>query len=98
MLFLQVDVFRDFQKGLKTSTNPISSIFAWTRGLQHRAKLDGNDQLNNFTRSLEKAIVNTVEDGLVTKDLAPCVFGQNFNENQYLSTSEFIDQVQKRLN
>ena len=81
---------------MTTSTNPISSIFAWSRGLQHRAKLDGNAQLENFSKALEKATVGTVEDGLVTKDLAPCVYGKEFKD-KYLSTSEFIDEVVKRL-
>ncbi|XP_063921664.1 uncharacterized protein LOC135136356 [Zophobas morio] len=88
--------YREHQKGVTTSTNPISSIFAWSRGLQHRAKLDGNAQLENFSKALEKATVGTVEDGLVTKDLAPCVYGKEFKD-KFLSTSEFIDEVVKRL-
>ncbi|RZC33592.1 Iso dh and/or Mito carr domain containing protein [Asbolus verrucosus] len=90
--------YREYEKGMKTSTNPISSIFAWTRGLQHRAKLDSNTPLNRFTKILEKSTIDTVESGLVTKDLAPCVFGKHFKESQYLSTSEFIDEVLQRLN
>jgi isocitrate dehydrogenase len=89
--------YREYQKGNETSTNPISSIFAWTRGLQHRAKLDNNAELGNFTKNLENATVSTVEAGLVTKDLAPCVFGKDFKESQFLSTSEFIDAVVETL-
>ena len=62
--------FRNHQKGLQTSTNPIASIFAWARGLYHRGKLDGNDELKTFVKVLEKVCINTVEDGFMTKDLA----------------------------
>ncbi|EFA10595.2 Cytosolic isocitrate dehydrogenase [NADP]-like Protein [Tribolium castaneum] len=89
--------FREYQKGVKVSTNPISSIFAWTRGLQHRAKLDNNPDLGSFAQTLEKSTISTVEEGLVTKDLAPCVFGTEFREDQYLGTSEFIDKVAQKL-
>lgn len=68
--------YRQHQKGLPTSTNPIASIFAWTRGLQHRAKLDGNDELAKFCQTLEKATVSVVEDGVMTKDLALCIHGE----------------------
>lgn len=83
---------RAYQKGKDLSTNPISSIFAWTRGLQHRAKLDGNTQLDAFTKFVEKSTIDTVESGFVTKDLADCVAG-----SQLLSTFEFIDEVSQRL-
>ncbi|KAJ9460469.1 Peroxisomal isocitrate dehydrogenase [Diplonema papillatum] len=64
--------WRAFQKGKKTSTNPIASIFAWSRGLQHRGVLDGNAPLQNFARTLEKAVLDTVESNKYTKDLAVC--------------------------
>eukprot|EP01132_Coremiostelium_polycephalum_P010928 gene10928-13385_t len=67
--------YRDHQKGKETSTNPIASIFAWTRGLQHRAKLDGNDKLAKFCTDLEAACIDTVESGFMTKDLALCIKG-----------------------
>ncbi|XP_044266409.1 isocitrate dehydrogenase [NADP] cytoplasmic-like isoform X2 [Tribolium madens] len=89
--------YREYQKGGKVSTNPISSIFAWTRGLQHRAKLDQNTKLDNFAQILEKSTISTVEQGLVTRDLAPCVFGKEFKEDQCLSTFEFIDKVAQKL-
>jgi isocitrate dehydrogenase len=67
--------FRDHQKGLETSTNPIASIFAWTRGLAHRAKLDSNAALASFCTTLEAVCVETIEKGLMTKDLALCIHG-----------------------
>jgi isocitrate dehydrogenase len=67
--------FREHEKGRPTSTNPIASIFAWTRGLEHRAKLDNNKALAKFVRRLEKACVETVDDGNMTKDLAGCIHG-----------------------
>ena len=69
--------WRQYQKGAKTSTNPVASIFAWTRGLAHRADLDGNDALKKFCESLEKATIDTIEAGDYTKDLAICVAGTN---------------------
>src|SRR5437899_2744695 len=67
--------YRMHQKGQETSTNPIASIFAWTRGLIHRAKLDNNSQLLHFSQSLEKVCIDTIEAGFMTKDLAICVKG-----------------------
>lgn len=67
--------YREHQKGRATSTNPIASIFAWTRGLEHRAKLDGNKELKQFSRALEKACIDTVDSGKLTKDLAGCIHG-----------------------
>lgn len=89
--------YREHQKGSKTSTNPVSSIFAWTRGLRHRAKLDGNNQLLNFAQHLEKSTIKTIENGLFTKDLAPCIIGDNFSDSDYLSTEDFINAVQKEF-
>ncbi|KAK2107496.1 NAD-dependent isocitrate dehydrogenase [Saguinus oedipus] len=67
--------YREHQKGRPTSTNPIASIFAWTRGLEHRGKLDGNPDLIRFAQTLEKVCVETVESGAMTKDLAGCIHG-----------------------
>ena len=75
--------FREHQAGRETSTNPIASIFAWTRGLQHRAKLDGNDALAKFTIALEEACIETVEQGFMTKDLALCI-----HENKWVVESD----------
>ena len=67
--------YREHQKGRPTSTNPIASIFAWTRGLEHRAKLDDNRELLKFVRTLEKSCVEAVDDGQMTKDLAGAIHG-----------------------
>jgi len=67
--------WREYQKGNPTSTNPIASIFAWTRGLLHRAKLDNNPALTKFCKDMESAVIQTVESGLMTKDLAICIHG-----------------------
>lgn len=67
--------YREHQKGNATSTNPIASIFAWTRGLQHRAKLDGNNDLDAFVKILEQTCVDTVNNGQMTKDLAASIHG-----------------------
>jgi hypothetical protein len=69
--------WREFQKGNATSTNPVASIFAWTRGLAHRAKLDDNAALAEWCRDLEAAVIETIEAGKMTKDLAICVAGTN---------------------
>lgn len=68
--------YRDHQAGKETSTNPIASIYAWTRGLEHRAKLDNNEALRKFATSLEAACLETVEAGFMTKDLALCIHGE----------------------
>lgn len=75
--------YREYQKGKPTSTNPIASIFAWTRGLEHRALLDGNDDLQRFCHTLERACVATVDSGKMTKDLAGCIYGLK----KYVSTA-----------
>jgi len=67
--------YREHQKGNKTSTNPVASIFAWTRGLEHRAKLDNTPELAQFCHKLEKACVDTIDSGKMTKDLAICIHG-----------------------
>lgn len=89
--------YRLHQQGKKTSTNPIASIFAWTRGLEHRGKLDGNKDLINFCHTLEKVCVETVESGKMTKDLAMCIHGDQLNESQYLTTEDFLDVISKNL-
>jgi isocitrate dehydrogenase len=90
--------YREHQKGKKTSTNPIASIFAWTRGLEHRAKLDGNKELKTFARTIEKACVDVVESGKMTKDLTACIHGlKNVKEGMYLHTEEFLDAVKQDL-
>jgi isocitrate dehydrogenase len=85
--------YREHQKGKETSTNSIASIFAWTRGLAHRAKLDNNTQLAKFADTLEKVCVATVEDGYMTKDLALLVGA----DQRWLSTTGFLDKVADNL-
>jgi isocitrate dehydrogenase len=86
--------YRQWQKGQPTSTNPVASIFAWTRGFQHRAKLDNNELLSKFSTTLEKAVIDTIEKGHMTKDLAICVHGNNVKENtHYLRTEAFMDKI-----
>jgi len=89
--------YRLHQQGKETSTNPIASIFAWSRGLLHRAKLDGNDALHNFATTLETVCIETVESGAMTKDLAICIKGDKVSRKDYLSTEEFLDAVAKNL-
>ncbi len=89
--------FRAHQKGQSTSTNPIASIFAWTRGLEHRAKLDNNPALDKFCKTLEKVCVETVESGKMTKDLAVCIYGDKVNSTQYLNTEPFLDAIDQNL-
>lgn len=85
--------YRLHQEGKETSTNPIASIFAWTRGLAHRAKLDDNEALMNFALTLEKVCVDTVETGFMTKDLALLVGP----EQKWLSTTGFLDKIDENL-
>ncbi len=85
--------YRVHQQGGKTSTNPIASIFAWTRGLEHRAKLDGNQALSDFATSLEQVCVETVEAGKMTKDLALLV-GEG---TPFLTTEEFLAALDEGL-
>ena len=85
--------YREHQKGNPTSTNPIASIFAWTEGLKYRARFDGNQSLHDFCEKLEKAVIDTVQSGLMTKDLALLVGPQQ----KYLTTIEFIDAVAGRV-
>ncbi len=85
--------YREHQKGKETSTNPIASIFAWTGGLKHRAKLDDNAKLATFAQTLEKVCVQTVESGKMTKDLA-ILIGE---KQPYLSTTAFLDAIDQNL-
>lgn len=82
--------YREHQKGNPTSTNPIASIFAWTRGLKHRGKLDQNERLVKFCDLLEEVVVNTVEEGKMTKDLALCIHGKDLKTEHYLNTEAFL--------
>jgi isocitrate dehydrogenase len=85
--------YRMHQQGKETSTNPIASIFAWTRGLAHRGELDGNDELKRFAGILEKVCVQTVESGSMTKDLAILI-----SKNQkYLTTNQFLEVIDSNL-
>jgi len=94
--------YRQHQQGKKTSTNPIASIFAWTQGLAHRAKLDGNTELANFSSTLEHVCVDLVEAGKMTKDLAVCIHGDKVTDEHYLTTEDFLDaidaELRKRMN
>lgn len=89
--------FRQHQQGKETSTNPIASIFAWSRGLAHRAKLDDNRQLADFVVALESTCVETVESGKMTKDLAMLVKGDNISRADYLNTEEFLAAIDENL-
>ncbi len=89
--------YRQHQKGQKTSTNPIASIFAWTRGLEHRGRLDNNEALINFCQTLEQVCVDVVESGKMTKDLAVCIYGNKVSEDQYLYTEDFLEALNSEL-
>ena len=85
--------YRLHQQGKETSTNPIASIFAWARGLYHRGKLDNNEDLKKFVKTLEKVCIKTVEDGSMTKDLAILI-----KKNQkYLTTNQFLEVIDSNL-
>ncbi len=89
--------YRDHQKGKATSTNPIASIYAWTRGLAHRAKLDENLQLKTFCDTLELVCVETVQAGIMTKDLALLIHNDKLDSSHYLNTEQFLDAIKGRL-
>jgi isocitrate dehydrogenase len=90
--------YRMHQQGKETSTNSIASIFAWTRGLLHRAKLDNNAELKKFCETLEKTVIQTVESGFMTKDLAICVLGSfDVPRDKWLTTQDFIRKVAENL-
>ena len=90
--------YRLWQQGKETSTNSIASIFAWTRGLMHRAKLDNNKELDHFCHTLEASVIEAVESGFMTKDLAICVLGtMQVPREKYCETLEFIRKVAELL-
>ena len=90
--------YRFHQQGKETSTNSIASMYAWTQGLRFRGKFDNNQQLIDFATTLERVIVETVESGHMTKDLAILVEGSNtVDRSKYLNTFEFIDKVAENL-
>ena len=89
--------YRQHQQGKETSTNPIASIFAWTRGLQHRGKLDNNQALIDFCQTLEDVCVETVESGKMTKDLALLIHKENLSSEHYLTTQQFLDALKQNL-
>lgn len=90
--------FRQHQAGKPTSTNPIASIFAWTRGLEFRGKIDGNQELIDFCHTLERVCVETVESGKMTKDLAVCIHGSDVKHgDHYLYTEEFLAAIDENL-
>jgi isocitrate dehydrogenase len=89
--------FREHQKGKPTSTNPIASIFAWTRGLEFRGKLDNNQPLIDFCNALEQVCIATVESGKMTKDLAITIKPRVEHGKDYLYTEEFLDALDENL-
>jgi len=90
--------WREYQKGRETSTNPIASIFAWTRGLLHRAKLDNTPELGKFAQDLEAVCIETVEAGHMTKDLALSIYGnKKLERSHYLETGKFLDKINENL-
>jgi len=90
--------YREWQKGKETSTNPVASIFAWTRGLLHRAKLDSNDALRDFCIDLEAACVEVIDqDGVMTKDLALAIHGKNMKREHWVVTNVYMDAVNDKL-
>lgn len=89
--------YRLHQQGKPTSTNPIASIFAWTRGLEHRGNLDNNKDLVRFAQTLEEVCVETVEAGFMTKDLAICAYGDKVTADKYLNTEPFLEKIDSNL-
>jgi isocitrate dehydrogenase len=85
--------YRQHQKGQPTSTNPIASIFAWTRGLEHRGLLDGTPEVSAFAETLEKVCIHTVEQGKMTKDLAMLIGA----DQPFLTTQEFLAAIDENL-
>ena len=89
--------YRQHQKGIETSTNPTASIFAWTRGLAHRGKLDNNQPLIDFCMTLETVCIETIESGKMTKDLALLIHKENLDESHYLTTQKFLNILKENL-
>ncbi|KAK0469335.1 uncharacterized protein EV420DRAFT_1493868 [Desarmillaria tabescens] len=91
--------YREHQKGNETSTNPVASIFAWTRGLIHRAKLDNNPALRDFCLDVESACIEVIDkDGIMTKDLALSLYGSNMKREHWVVTTAYMDAVIAKLN
>lgn len=89
--------YREYQKGNETSTNPVASIFAWTRGLLHRAKLDGNEPLRQFCLDLEASCIEIIDkDGIMTKDLALAIHGKDMKREHWVTTDVYMDAVKVR--
>jgi isocitrate dehydrogenase len=89
--------YRQHQQGKETSTNPMASIFAWTRGLAHRGKLDNNQPLIDFCQTLEAVCIETIESGKMTKDLALLIHREKLSESHYLTTQKFLDAIKENL-
>ena len=89
--------YRQHQQGKETSTNPMASIFAWTRGLAHRGKLDNNQPLIDFCQTLEAVSIETIESGKMTKDLALLIHKEKLSESDYLTTQKFLDAIKENL-
>jgi isocitrate dehydrogenase len=85
--------YREHQKGRETSTNPIASIFAWTRGLSYRGKFDGTPEVEKFAETLERVCIESVEQGFMTKDLAVLISP----EQKWLTTNQFLDKIDENL-
>jgi len=86
--------YRQYQKGQETSTNPVASIFAWTRGLAFRAKLDGTPELETFAKNLEAACVETIDvDNIMTKDLALAMKGKDMGRSDWVTTDDYMKRV-----
>jgi len=89
--------YRMHQQGKETSTNPIASIFAWTRGLVYRGRFDNTPDVVSFAERIEKTCIQVVESGTMTKDLAACLHGNNVTSSQFVTTNAFIDAVACKL-
>ncbi|KAK6059547.1 isocitrate dehydrogenase, NADP-dependent [Cooperia oncophora] len=91
--------YREYQKGNPTSTNPVASIFAWSRGLHHRGVLDKNEKLKRFAHKLEKACIETIEEGKMTKDLSICIHGskKGAEKGMFLVTEDFLSAIDSKL-
>ncbi|RCN41250.1 isocitrate dehydrogenase, NADP-dependent [Ancylostoma caninum] len=91
--------YREHQKGNPTSTNPVASIFAWSRGLHHRGVLDKNEELKKFALKLEKACIDTIEEGKMTKDLSICIHGskKGAQKGMFLVTEDFLNAIDKKM-
>jgi len=89
--------YRLHQQGKQTSTNPIASIFAWTRGLIFRGKKDNNHELIKFCETLEDVCIQTIENGTMTKDLALCIHGKELDDSHYVNTQVFLNTIDENL-